>query len=365
RRILSVLAAEQLSSAYFRAVIEEKYPQFEKLLDSSHDAQLVNHVQYAAYWLLRGQLPQRIEHFRSHLSKHPNDKWSAAALVYLHRANGDLAAARKVAEKAGNDELLDGLLLEAADWKSLSLRAENPKEDKPADNGIHHIPGADNPAEKWAFRAAFARLAGRRDKFDNAVAELKKFAESPNDADQRALVAARALLLNDRPKDGLALLRSVKNDTLLFDVLCARLEFDEALKLPPPPPAARGGGLGFTRQDTLDFNKARILRFLGKKDEAQALFARFDEKIKEGVNPYWVYKLLLMESRAGLKDLALQHCAKMFGILARQNAAQVRIAPTESMYLSQVFTNKQTAAETWWLILRKRFKDESALAVLK
>src|SRR5262249_33254200 len=147
---------------------------------------------------------------------------------------------------------------EAADWKALAARPD--------------IAGVADPAEKWAYRAAFARLAGDPKAFENAVRELRKFALGEGGAERlsSAFVAAKALLLNDRPGDGLDALRDLPgNETMRFDILCAQLKYGEAMKLVDQKRPADS-----VEQKQLEVLKARTLYLLGDKDNAQTLFTR-------------------------------------------------------------------------------------------
>ncbi len=358
RQELSAFVANQLPAAFLQAVTEAKYEKFEKLLELGHEGKFIEPAQYAAYWLLRGKLAERIDHFRSQLSKHPDDKWSAQTLAYLHRANGDLAEARKTAEKSKLVDLLSGILYEMGDWKALSAYAESaPTHVVPSKEDIHHVAGMENSAEKWAYRAAYSRLAGRQKELDNAVRELRKFAESKEERESLAFVAAKTLLLNDRPMEGLQLLDTV-NKAIRFDILCTRLDFGKALKLSSSSGAAK-------KPDTLDFAKARILCLLGEKEQAEALFKRLAE---HDVGPSWAYGFLQEEYRAGLKELAFEHCAKVLGAAQKKkvgNGAAGTVESGAANYLGQVFPQQAREAEVWWEVFRLKFKEESAAARLK
>lgn len=361
RRILVDLVAGKLPGALLHAATEGKYEQIERLLECGHEGKFIGHNYYAAYWLLRSKLPQRIAHFAARLAEQRDDKWTAQALAYLHRANGDLAAARKAAEASERADLLEGILYEMSDWKALAERAANTAE-KPAENGIYHVTGAGNLAQKWAYRAGFARLAGRPKEFEIAVAELRKFAGSNANPDSLAYVAAKGLLLNDRPEDGLEVLRTVPDRRdLLFDILRARLDFAAALELaakekPNPKEVPQ---LGFAR--------ARLLCLLGEK-EGEALFDRYAERIKDGIDPEWVQSLLKEEMRAGLKDRAFAHAAKALSVGPPKLWSEPHdeaVERTWRYYSEPLFPQQTTTAQVWWCLLRLQFKDEPAAAVLK
>jgi tetratricopeptide (TPR) repeat protein len=347
RKMLGDLVANQLPSAFLRAVTEGKYEQFERLLELGHEGKFIENNLYAAYWQLRGQLTQRIAHFRARLREHPEDKWLAQTLAYLHRANGNLVEARKAAEKSDRTDLLEGILFEMGDWKTL------------ADKGTLHIAAVDNPAEKWAYRAAFARLAGKQNAFENAVRELRKCVEEKHEGDSPTFVAAKGLLLNDRPADGMELLRTVAEDRqLLFDILCARLDFAAAMDL------AKKEAPSDKLVSNVKLARARLLCLLGEK-EGEALFDRYAERIKDGVDPEYVESLLKEEKRAGLQDRAFAHAAKAMSVAPPKNRKDLDREEIERFYLAQLFPQQTKMAEVWWAVLRRQFKDEPPATVLK
>ncbi len=344
RKVLGELVVHKLPAAFLLAATEGKYEQFERLLEVGHEGRFIGNNQYAAYWLLRGQLPGRIAHFRARLSEHPQDKWLAETLAYLQRANGDLATARQAAEKSGRADLIDGILYELGDWKALAERSE--------------VARASNPAEKWAYRAAFTRLAGKQEEFENAVRELRKCAESSEPNKSSAWVAAKGLLLNDRPADGLKLLRTLpEQQTLLFDILCARLEFSAAIDLAKKP------GPSAEKFSYLDLACARLLCLLGEK-EGQVLFDRYAERIKDEVDPYEVRALLAEEIRAGLKDRAFAHAAQAMGAAPPKDRKDLTKEELEQFYLERLFPQQTKMAQIWWAILRRQFKNDPPAAVL-
>ncbi|MHB1423720.1 MAG: tetratricopeptide repeat protein [Gemmataceae bacterium] len=348
RKLLGELIANKLPAAFHRAIMEGKYEPFERLLELGHEGKFIGANQYAAYWLLRGKLAERIAHFRARLRDHPEDKWTAQTLAYLYRANGDLTAARKAAELSGRTNLLEGILYELADWKALAALSESTT--------------TENPAEKWAYRAAYTRLAGEQKEFDIAVRELRKLADGKADRDSRAFVAAKGLLLNDRPAEGLDLLRTIpERRELLFDILCARLDFAAALDLAVKEiPNDKEMDM-----PSLDFARARLLCLLGDK-EGEKLFDHYGANIKVGIDSKWVESLLAEEIRAGLKEKAFVHAAKALSVAAPKTMrynddAETRAPP----YFAQLFPEHSTNAAVWWSVLRRQFEEDSPVAVLR
>jgi len=185
-------------------------------LTLAYDGVCLSEKDFAAYWLLRGQLDDRIRDFRARLAKDPSDKRFAGTLAYLYRAKGDLTEARKMAERAELDYLVEDILLKAADWKALAAH--------PKAMGVY-------PVEKASYRATFARLSGDRKTFEAALTELKE-----QGCGQQAYWAALAFFANDRPSEGLRVLAN-DDDHYLFNVLCTRLQYREAMALVDQTPA--------------------------------------------------------------------------------------------------------------------------------
>src|SRR5262249_25456386 len=114
-------------------------------------------------------------------------------------------------------------------------------------------------------------------------------------------------------------------------------------------------------QEHLEVLKARTLYLLGDKDNAQALFTRLAEQIKDGVDPVWVPSLLETEYKIGLKDQAFEHGARALSVSPR-GEAKMR---TQSDYLPPLFPKQSETAQVWWELLRQRFKEETNAAILK
>src|SRR5579884_3331769 len=163
--------------------------------------------------------------------------------------------------------------------------------------------------------------------------------------------AAKAFLLNDRPAEGLALLAKTSDrQTILFEILCARLQYGEAMELVEKQPAQS------KVRKQLEVLKARTLYLLGEKDKAQALFTRLAGEIKDGADPFadWISTLLETEYNIGLKEQAFEHCARA---LSATRLGDVKV-DMHGKYLGKLFPNQSATAEVWWELLRQKYKDE-------
>jgi hypothetical protein len=334
-------------------LVENKREALEPLLEKSLGAHGMDPRPYAAYWLLRGKLDERIALFKPG-GREAGRKYAATVLAYLYRAKGDLAAARRAAEKAEAQaadaedkkkarKLVESLLYEAADWKELARLPE--------------LANTDLPVEKWGYRAAFQRLAGNDKEFEAALAELRKLPDA-NKPDQDATVfyCAKAFFLNDRPAEGLELLGEAGRAAVRFEVLCTQLRYADAFVLVGQARAA-----GSKELSALEDLQARTLYLLGEKEKAQAIFSRRAGEM-EGVEVGAFEGLLDAEYKVGLKDQAFEHCGKLLEVLEPKNGlANLAARPL----FAKVFPDKTDAAVVWWSLLRPKYSTEGVPQVLR
>ncbi len=291
----------------------------------------------AAYWLMRGQLDERIAHWKTLAEKGPDAAKNGELLAYLYRAQGDLTAARDAADKAGKPEMADAILFEAGDWKALAGRP------------VH---ASSNDAEEaLGFQAAFRRLAGEVKGFDDAVAELRKAAAAtPDDSDARFYLA-KVLLLNDRPSEGLDVLINTPNlQAAAFEMLVAQLRYKEAMELADKVKAANG-----PETAVLEILKARTLYSLGEKDAAAPIFARYGGQIADAKDAAWPETLIDAELRVGLKDQAADQAAVL--------PDSPQIPNRREQAFSKLFPKQAEAAATLWVMLRDRSNSTPATAI--
>jgi Flp pilus assembly protein TadD len=336
-RIFVILSTE-LKRVAPQLLAEEKYEALEPLLDVvlANDPKLAG-GDYAAYWLLRGKLDDRIAHFKAVAGKGTEGKKNWEILSRLYRAKGDLAAAREAADKAGEAELAEFLLYEAGDWKELARR------DVAADTGQEY--------EKFGLRAAFRRLAGDAKGCDEDLAELRKLADAAPGDDNLHFYAAKALFLNDRPAEGLDMLtKSPGHQAVAFEVLAARMNYRAALDLADKAPG----------DAALQILKARTLYSLGEKDKALPIFARFADQIKPA-NPGdkfdWHEALVDAENRVGLRDQALEHAAKVLTLATDEG--------TETRVCTRLFPSRGDEARALWNVVRRKHAGQDPAASMK
>jgi tetratricopeptide (TPR) repeat protein len=291
---------------------------------------------YAAYWMLRGKLDERIKEVRAKLGGE-KDTTTWEVLTYLYRARGDLASAREAAEKTGRQELLEQVLADQGDWAALAKLAD----------------GRDSTGDFQAlgFRVAYHRLAGDGPGLEKAVADLQKQVGDQT-TDEVVWLCAKALFLNGRPREALALMEKRKSKAVLFEVLAAQLRFGEALALVEKSKP----------EDTPDLQalkvfQARTLYLLGDRDKAVKQFRSLGDAVQQGQNASWNDLLIKTEYRVGLKDLALEHCARILVTAQAENR--------QEQFLGLIFPKQGDRAAVWWRFLRDRPGPEDPVATLR
>jgi tetratricopeptide (TPR) repeat protein len=298
---------------------------------------------FAAYHLLRGSLEKKSAELRARVEK-TKDNNAAEVLVFLYRAQGDLKNARWAAERAGKPALVEAVADEMGDWKAVAKAlAERPLRapDQP-------VPPADNSVP-LDLRAAYHRLAGNTREFEADLAGVRA---------RKGWEAARGLFANDLPREAIAALVEAK-EPAAFDFLTQQARFREALELADK--AGRDSDVQPAAKSALLARKAGLLYLLGKKDDATKLFARLGDAIKDIENPeYPHFKLVEEEIKAGLTDLAFDHCARL---LARDKDGSGNFG--RSGLFDQLFPKKGTTAELWWTFFRPQFPNEELAATLK
>jgi tetratricopeptide (TPR) repeat protein len=339
RRNLLLVIAQDAPRAFASLMAENDFGTLERLLEASLAVPLNESAaqNYAAYWLLRGRLDARIGPLRAKAER-DNDPAAQAVLVYLYRAKGDLAAARTAAEKAGRQDLLEQVLIDQGDWAALAKLADDRRQPAEDLRGL-------------AFRLAYHRLAGDAAGVDKAAADLRAQLGSRSE-DAVLWLAAKALLLNGRPRDALPLLERSQRPATTYEILTARTRIPEALAL-----AGRAVTGDANGRAALDIVHARTLYLLGERDKAREAFARVADDISRGKGGKALDLLIRTEARIGLKEDALDYVARL---LARPGGES-----REETLLGPLFPRHRERAVAWWQFLRQRSPAQDPVAALK
>ena len=303
----------------------------EQMLEHSAFDSPVAAQDYAALLLFNGKLNQALTRMKGELTER-----SAPVVVALARAAGDLAAARTAAEKSGDPDLLDSILLEQDDWAALARRLAGGA-------------GKFQPAERLGYLCAYYRLAGD-DRNARAFAEqiVQRAGGSPQDYGS----CAENLFLNDRPDQAIAVLTQHNDFLALTNYLAARLQFREALDLPRQ--AAQGQAA-----DGLQVRARTVgtLFFLGQNGQARNLASQVvaENHLRNDFDA-WV-------SLAGsFREAQMRADADAIAAEALEKAARdTRLAPL----FDKLQMGDDAAAVSWWQFFHQQYRDEPAAQNLK
>jgi predicted Zn-dependent protease len=279
---------------------------------------------FAALALVRRQLPARITEFTKRAAKEGES--AARVLVYLHRANEDLASARRVAEKLDDAPLLQGLLVESADWRGLARLLEK--------QGAKLYPEL---IERMGFTLAAYRLSGDAPSADRVARDLKKINEDAGDADN-IHQAVKALFLNDRTAEGFALLRLDDADPRrLFELLVGQGKYEEAFAL-----AKKAEGA--TRVE-MALRQIQVEYLLGEPEKARKTLDAVREEVAEGLKRGNIFeeevvRLVKFEVRIGRKD---QAAADLFRLLPEEPGNKTAVP----RFLAALFPDHSEAVLPW------------------
>lgn len=293
---------------------------------------------YAAHLLFAGKLDEKIAHYKTRAEK--GETAAAEVLFFLSRAKGKDAPVRWAAEKSANSKVIHAMLADQGDWKELARRYT--KDNDPDEFGI----------EKLTHVIAFHRVAGNQAELTKALEELRKFTTANFDDPGYVWLGAKALFLNDRSDDALALLIRGKQYHPAFEVLCFQSRYAEAMALADKVNEA----LPEQRPAVL-LGQARVLAQLGEQDKAIELLKSLPEQLEGRTEYPTVSDLVQQEMRLGLKDLAFAQAAERLKNL--QGDAIL------SQYLAALFPNRSNAALGWWKVLRREHTADETTSILK
>jgi tetratricopeptide (TPR) repeat protein len=316
-------------------LVEGKLATLEKFLEISMAAETFDAItNYAAVCLMQGKLDERIAVYEKRAAVADSGR-AREVLLYLQRAKGDHAAARKTAATLERADLEEALLAEIGDWKSLAKM-------RPSETG--------RPLVALGFHAAYQRLAGDTTALEETIQKIRTSPEVASERDWGAWAAARALLLNDRPKDALDLLKSHRR-TAVFELLCAQLKFREGFALIDKVKSEARPEID-VELTQLEILQARMLYLLGEKEKAVKLFTDLGNCIRPDHDFSWYERLVEAERRVGLKELTCDHSTRMLAITKNPGR--------QGSLFDKLFPGQGENALQWWQFLRRSSGEEPA-----
>jgi len=301
----------------------------------------------ATFELLRGDLDKRIARMQQRMGNTSNpDPAELRQLAYLHRARGDHAAARRVAEQLGDDgrELLRIILFESGQWPAaLELLEQRPYDSVPRNERIEWL----------GFRAAFQRMTGADDAFLDTIERLT---DTGNRDPLMKSAAAEALLINGQAKRGLRL-KQEENPDDAFRLLCRQYRFAEAFDAAGlgSDRAQRQRWFAQTAEDLrthargsherleLALHAVRQLRYIGHDDEAEATLRLLGEAVRTDGFSSRVRSLCETEMATGMTELAYEH-------------ATIIVAKDPTI-LAVLFPVDDASSVVWWEYFRTQGGD--------
>ncbi len=299
---------------------------------------------YAAFIQLRGKLDDALRRFEGQAGR-PGGARAQALLTHLYRAKGDLASARRSAEKAGQQDLRNLILAEQGDWQELARLPVTPQ-------------GSGKPSlvlGQYGLRAAQHRLAGSEDESARLLAAIAKGAGDAPTQDVYPWFVVPAFLLNDRLPEAFTLLRQHRDAVREFELLCAQLRFREAFAL-----ADRADAAEPKYQFWIQLARVRALSWLGERDKAAEILAR----MIAADAPRQRFDLLLAEEyRLGLTDRAFADARRLLAAPGdKQWPYDVR---PEALAESVLAPQRSYTVDVWWKELRAEHPAPVALEKLR
>jgi len=325
---------KHVKTAVTELLADAKFTEAEVMLETiaaSGHAEGIRH--YAAYILQRGRLAEKIAYWTK-----TSKPAAAEVLTSLHRANGDLAAARRSAEKTRDDALLDHVLFEQGDWKALARRL-----------GARVAEGKTD-IETLGFLAAYQRLAGDAKAFEATLKTVGDHAAADTDDLWHCI---EVFLVNDRPADALKLAIRHGDHARAADLLVAQWRFAEAIDLIRQ--SRKELPEDSDKAFELDIALAGHLSMLGEKDQAAKVYDRAFRSLDRRKHPGRINRVVSAEMGAGLTDQAVRHCVEAAGKLDESRRRNLAAA---------VVPGVTGGTLRWWDFVRKKHPGETFAATL-
>jgi tetratricopeptide (TPR) repeat protein len=283
----------------------------ERLLEEQahHD---LGRLWLASYWWTSGRIEERIEAVRQQ-SQADSDPSAMRQLVYLHRANGDLASAYRLAQELDDPGLQLALLVEMRHWAEAAVL-------QPSDPCPLPIPWthstATSPAhrqiEQLGLTAAYQRLAGEQAAFARTIRQIVETAATEPDNHTLQWLCVETLLLNDQVEEGLEHLAGY-DPGRAFGLLALQHRYHDALQL-----------LGWQEGKTLDKAWIAALPTRGSRDEQRVV-----EQVESAL------KVIRLLHQLGRRDEALE-AAQVVEATSREQPDESKPNSPRSQCLEQL-----------------------------
>jgi hypothetical protein len=318
-------------------LVEGDFDQLEDLLkaSASFDKYGSRIRDYATLLLLTGKLDANIEQLQQEIEDDANSatsKQQQLVLAHFYAMKGDYEKAKSlIASEKKYDAgyfLLADLHYRMQNWSALVEMA-------PGDQGLENL----------GFSAAYNRLAGNREGYEQAIAALKQLAiEQPDET----FMCGEALMINHCWQETIDLNIKAQNNLIAFRILCEQSRYEEAFALIELDVSGNNALAWWqkmaaqlddlfadTRQHfALGLLVAKTLHALGEHEQAIALLNEL-AKVPVDEKGYRQRALVATEMELGMRDVAFEHADKALQVPETRNAvfyslfqAQAPIAQT-------------------------------------
>jgi hypothetical protein len=269
-KVLGALLADGQSS-----VVDE-------LLDKALAAQnetIVPH--YVAFQLQANRLGTKIQEFRKKAEK-SGQVFDARVLLVLCRLANDTEGALWAAKRAQDPTRERQLLAELCRWSELR---DEMGQVRPGLNAVTDL----------GYLAAYQRLAGREADFKKTLQQIEAYAGEPDGGRvNRPSYAAKALLINERPVEAIALLRKHNQTEALVELLVGQARYGEALEMSEHAAAAESGNRYAARAGHID-----LLLRAGITAKAREALQKLLIDMGDHSEPDWLDRLSGFQMRLG------------------------------------------------------------------
>ncbi len=254
----------------------------EELLDKALAAQNDSAMpHYAAYQALTGRLDGKIKEFRARAEK-SGLAFDARVLLALCRLADDRQGALWAARRCNDPARVQRALADLGRWSELLAELPVPRA------GLVRV-------TDLGYLAAYQRLAGRDREFKESVREIEAYGAEPDAGRRnRPWYAAKALLVNERPAEALALLQKHGPPEVLVELLAGLGRYREALELPETTAQAEAGARYAARTAHID-----LLLRAGQEAKAREWLQKLTQDMGDSTDPGWLDRLSAFQVRLG------------------------------------------------------------------
>jgi tetratricopeptide (TPR) repeat protein len=327
-------------------------------------------LRLAAYWWTSGRIDEQIDAVRRRWEQ-TKDPGDARLLVYLHRADGDLDAAYRIAQGLGDPGLEKALLVEMRRWADAAAMQQSHSCPLPIPwTAAGPVPALHQQIEQQGLTAAYQRLAGDVAAFDKTMEQVVQTAAAQPDDTTLQWLCVEALLLNGRVDQGLKHLAGY-DPGRAFDLLSVRHQYHDALRLlgwvdgkpldadwiASLPTRSQGGPQQVIERVDTALKVVRLLHSLGRREDALAAFDLLEEYSRNQADD---------NSSGSPRKQCLERLSQTLLAWGQPQrawelAAETILDPTSlPLIVARLYGLRSNDARLWWNVFRRANPNEAA-----